>query len=269
MAGRPRGRAGASSARGHVTRRAALTGGAAALVSTAIAACGGSGNKPASSKAATSGTSASGIFKTSGSPKFVFVNHVTTNPFFVPTQYGAEDACKLLGCSYQWTGSENSQRQPDGQRDQHRRHRRRRRHRASALIDMKAFNAPVEAALKASIPVVAYNADETEQRAARLHRPGPVRVRRSRWASGSVDLRRLGRRRAVHRDAGLGRTSSRGSTARSRRSRRRRAITTHVVATGAAVPAELSMIDSYALGPSGARRACSRSTPAARRASRR
>ena len=31
-----------------MSRRAALTGGAAALVSTAIAACGGSGNKPAS-----------------------------------------------------------------------------------------------------------------------------------------------------------------------------------------------------------------------------
>ena len=91
-----------------MSRRAALTGGAAALVSTAIAACGGSGNKPASSKAATSGTSASGIFESAGKPKFVLVNHVTTNPFFVPTQYGAEDACKLLGCTYQWTGSENS-----------------------------------------------------------------------------------------------------------------------------------------------------------------
>ena len=37
--------------------------------------------------------------------KFVFVNHVTTNPFFVPTIYGAQDACSLLGCAYQWTGS--------------------------------------------------------------------------------------------------------------------------------------------------------------------
>ena len=27
---------------------------------------------------------------------FVFVNHVTTNPFFVPTQYGSEDASALL-----------------------------------------------------------------------------------------------------------------------------------------------------------------------------
>src|SRR6266516_1642142 len=40
--------------------------------------------------------------------KFVFVCHVTTNPFFTPTQYGADDACKLLGCTFQWTGSANS-----------------------------------------------------------------------------------------------------------------------------------------------------------------
>ena len=50
---------------GAMTRRAALTGSAAAMVSTAIAACGGDGNKPASSKAQ-SGTSASGIFKSEG-----------------------------------------------------------------------------------------------------------------------------------------------------------------------------------------------------------
>jgi simple sugar transport system substrate-binding protein len=39
---------------------------------------------------------------------FVFVNHVTTNPFFVPTQYGIEDAQALLGTTSQWTGSETS-----------------------------------------------------------------------------------------------------------------------------------------------------------------
>src|SRR6201991_2825532 len=40
--------------------------------------------------------------------KFVFVNHVTTNPFFVPTQYGIQDATALLGMDYQWTGSANA-----------------------------------------------------------------------------------------------------------------------------------------------------------------
>ena len=90
--------------------------------------------------------------------KFVFVNHVTTNPFFVPTKYGAEDACALLGCSYQWTGSEKSiatdmvnalntavSAGVDGI--------------AVSLVDLTAFNEPVEKALKAGIPVVSYNAD--------------------------------------------------------------------------------------------------------------
>src|SRR4029077_4680553 len=90
--------------------------------------------------------------------KFVFVNHVTTNPFFVPTRYGAEDACALLGCSYQWTGSEKSiatdmvnamntgiSAKADGI--------------AVCLVDLTAFNDPVDNALKAGIPVVSYNAD--------------------------------------------------------------------------------------------------------------
>ena len=100
----------------------------------------------------------SDVFGSHPSYKFVFVNHVTTNPFFVPTQYGAADACKLLGCSYQWTGSESSNVNQmvnamntavtSGANGI-----------AVALIDQHAFNAPTEAALKAGIPVVAYNAD--------------------------------------------------------------------------------------------------------------
>lgn len=90
--------------------------------------------------------------------KFVFDCHVTTNPFFVPTQYGIADACALLGCSYQWTGSQNSiasemvnamniaiAAQVDGI--------------AVCLVDQTAFNAPTDAALKAGIPVFAFNAD--------------------------------------------------------------------------------------------------------------
>jgi simple sugar transport system substrate-binding protein len=90
--------------------------------------------------------------------RFTFVNHVTTNPFFVPTRYGAEDACALLGCTYQWAGSEKSiatdmvnalntavSAGVDGI--------------AVCLVDQAAFNDPVEKALKAGIPVVSYNAD--------------------------------------------------------------------------------------------------------------
>src|SRR4051794_18696834 len=94
-----------------LTRRTALTGGAAGIASAMLAACGSS--KPDNAKATATATAAqesggSGVFAVSKKLKFVLVNHVTTNPFFVPTKYGAEDACKLLGCSYQWTGSENS-----------------------------------------------------------------------------------------------------------------------------------------------------------------
>jgi simple sugar transport system substrate-binding protein len=136
-------------------RRTALTGVAAGSVSTILSACGSS----SSSSSASSGSGGSAeIFGSHKSYKFVFVNHVTTNPFFTPTQYGAADAAKLLGCTYQWTGSENSNVSQmvnalnsavtggaDGI--------------AVALIDLHAFNAPVEAAIKAGIPVVAYNAD--------------------------------------------------------------------------------------------------------------
>ena len=60
---------------------------------------------PESAEAAEEGF---GLFPKHPQWKFVFVNHVTTNPFFVPTKYGAEDACALVGCTYQWTGSEKS-----------------------------------------------------------------------------------------------------------------------------------------------------------------
>ena len=40
--------------------------------------------------------------------RFVFVNHATTNPFFVPTRYGIQDACRHYGATYEWTGSRRS-----------------------------------------------------------------------------------------------------------------------------------------------------------------
>ncbi|MGF6530204.1 simple sugar transport system substrate-binding protein [Paraburkholderia sp. GAS206C] len=104
-------------------------------------------------------------FAAEGSPfpshkkwKIVFVNHVTTNPFFVPTQYGIEDACGLLGMDYQWTGSANADvgemvnamnaaiaAKADAI--------------AVPIVDPKAFDGPIQKALDAGIPVFAYNAD--------------------------------------------------------------------------------------------------------------
>jgi simple sugar transport system substrate-binding protein len=130
-------------------RRTALTGVAAGSVGGLLSACGSS---------ASSGGSSNEVFGSHPAYKFVFVNHVTTNVFFTPTQYGIADACKLLGCTYQWTGSENSDvsqmlnafnsavtAKADGI--------------AVSLIDLHAFNAPVEKALSAGTPVVSYNAD--------------------------------------------------------------------------------------------------------------
>ena len=227
-----------------VTRRTALTGGAAGLVATALAACGG-GSGSSSASSGGGGSPASGIFKSNKKLKFVFVNHVTTNPFFVPTKYGAADACKLLGFTYQWTGSENSNVNEmvnavntavtGGANGI-----------AVALIDAHAFNGPTDAALKAKIPVVAYNADATGnsrlsyigqdlfvsgqemgKRIQSLVPSGDVALFIATPGSANIQPRIDGAQDVLKKASG---------------------ITTHVVATGAAVPAELSTIDSYATG---------------------
>jgi len=97
--------------------------------------------------------------------KFTFVNHVTTNPFFTPTQYGIEDACAFFGCTSQWTGSQTSTvtemvsamqtaiaDKVDGI--------------AVCLVDAEAFNQPTDDALSVGIPVIAYNADTPNARLA-------------------------------------------------------------------------------------------------------
>ncbi len=97
--------------------------------------------------------------------KFNFVNHVTTNPFFVPTIYGAQDACSVFGTSYQWTGSTTSDisqmvnamnaaitAKADGI--------------AVCLVSLTAFNSPTNRALDRGIPVLSYNADAPNKRLA-------------------------------------------------------------------------------------------------------
>jgi simple sugar transport system substrate-binding protein len=97
---------------------------------------------------------------------FVFVNHVTTNEFWVPTKYGYEDASAMLGLpTPQWTGSETSDigemvnafeaavaADADGI--------------AVSLVDLEAFNDPIQQALDAGIPVLSYNADAPNARMA-------------------------------------------------------------------------------------------------------
>jgi simple sugar transport system substrate-binding protein len=238
-----------------ITRRTALTGGAAGIAAAMLAACGG-GSGPSTTAAAgttstaappatTGGGGASDVFGSPGALKFVFVNHVTTNPFFVPTRYGAEDACKLLGCSYQWTGSENSNVNEmvnafntaitGGANGI-----------AVALIDDKAFNQPTDAALKAKIPVVSYNADAADN--ARLAYIGQdLFVSGQEMGKRIIDLVPSGDVALFIATPGSANIQPRIDGAQDAL-KGKSSITPHVVATGAAVPAELSTIDAYAQG---------------------
>jgi simple sugar transport system substrate-binding protein len=139
------------------TRRRLL--GSAGIVSASaaaaglLAACGGSST---SSKAA---ASTAGNFPKTPAWQFWYVNHVTTNPFFVPTQYGFQDAAALLGLpTPKWGGSQTSlasemvsyfntaiSAKASGI--------------AYAGIDATSFKTPTMNAMNAGIPVISYNAD--------------------------------------------------------------------------------------------------------------
>lgn len=135
------------------TRRRLLAGtglfSASAAASALLAACGSS---------TTSSAGGIGNFPSTPKWKFVFVNHVTTNPFFVPTQYGAADACALLGCSYSWTGSQTSN-VPEMVSATNAAISSKANGIAVAVISSTAFTTPVANAMNAGIPVVSYNAD--------------------------------------------------------------------------------------------------------------
>jgi simple sugar transport system substrate-binding protein len=224
-----------------VTRRRLLAGtglASASLAATALlSAC---------SKKDDTTTGAVGNFPKTPNWKWVFVCHVTTNPFFTPTQYGAEDACKLLGCSYQWTGSENSNVNEmvnamntaitGGANGI-----------GVCLIDAKAFNAPTDAALKAKIPVVAYNADEPSN--SRL-----CYIGQDLFLSGQEMGKKIIQLLPNGGDVALFIATPGSANIQPRIDgakdslKKASNITAHTIATGAAVPAELSVIDSYATG---------------------
>ena len=231
-----------------VTRRTALTGGAAGLAAAMLTACGSSktGTSKATATATAQGGGGSGVFAEDSKLKFVLVNHVTTNPFFVPTKYGAEDACKLLGCSYQWTGSENANVNEmvnamntaitGGANGI-----------GVCLVDKRAFNAPTDAALKAKIPVVAYNADEASN--SRLCYIGQdLFVSGQEMGKRIIELVPSGDVALFIATPGSSNIQPRIDGAQDAIKKSGKGITPHVIATGAAVPAELSVIDSYATG---------------------
>jgi simple sugar transport system substrate-binding protein len=141
------------------TRRKLLTGtglvSATAAASALLAAC----SSTSSSGSTSTASSAAGNFPTTPPWKFTFVNHVTTNPFFVPTQYGLADAAALLGLPKPaWTGSENSS-VPEMVSATNAAISSKANGIALAVISTTAFTGPAKNAMNAGIPVVSYNAD--------------------------------------------------------------------------------------------------------------
>jgi simple sugar transport system substrate-binding protein len=144
------------------TRRKLLAGtglvSATAAASALLAACSSSSSSSSSSSAAAAATGSNPF---PGTPKFQFwfVNHVTTNSFFVPTQYGMADAATLFGLpTPKWTGSANAiasemvsainsavSAKAAGI--------------ATTLTNSTSFTTPVGNAMSAGIPVLSYNAD--------------------------------------------------------------------------------------------------------------
>jgi len=132
---------------------------ATAAASALIAACSSS----TTSSAGTSGAKAVAGNFPSDAPKwqFTFVNHVTDNSFFTPTQYGFSDAAALLAIpTPHWTGALSTQStvptmlsalndavtagSPGI---------------ATTVVSATSFISPINSALSAGIPVVTYNAN--------------------------------------------------------------------------------------------------------------
>jgi simple sugar transport system substrate-binding protein len=139
------------------TRRRLLS--SAGLVSASAAAAGLLAACSSSTPSGAAAKNVAGNFPKTPAWQFWYVNHVTTNPFFVPTQYGFQDAAALLGLpTPKWGGSQTSL--------------------ASEMvsyfntaiaakaagifyagIDATSFTTPVKNAMNAGIPVLSYNAD--------------------------------------------------------------------------------------------------------------
>ncbi len=200
--------------------------------------------------AVTDAVAADSFIKSHPKWNFVFVNHVTTNPFFVPTIYGAQDACSLLGTSYQWTGSKTSDisemvnafnagiaRKADGI--------------SVCLVSLTAFNSPTNKALGQGHPGA--------QLQRRCRRTTGWRTsaristcRATAWVSGSSASSRAATSRSSspHRASS---TSSRASTASMAAIKKfgKGKIKTCVTATGALLPDELAKVEAYYLGHKG------------------
>jgi simple sugar transport system substrate-binding protein len=139
------------------TRRRLLAG--TGLMSTSAAAAALLTACASSSSTAQAAKNLAGNFPKTPAWKFAFVNHVTTNPFFVPTQYGLADAAALLGIPKpSWTGSATSN-VPQMVSATNAAISAKANGIAVAVISATAFTTPVSNAMNDGIPTVSYNAD--------------------------------------------------------------------------------------------------------------
>jgi simple sugar transport system substrate-binding protein len=145
------------------TRRRLLQGtglvSATAAASALLAAC-SSSSSSSSTHSGTHAKSVAGNFPTTPAWQFWFVNHVYSNPFFVPTQYGFADAAALLGLpTPKWGGSASTSSTSEMVSFLNSSIAAKANGIATTVIDATAFTAPVKSAMDAGIPVVSYNAD--------------------------------------------------------------------------------------------------------------
>ena len=117
--------------------------------------------------------------------RFVFVNHATTNPFFVPARYGIADAASLLRSRLRVDRVEAQRRRGDGDGDAARDRAAGRRHRRLDHRPARLQRPSRTTALGLGIPVVSSTPWRQPQPAARLCRPGPLPIRPGSSARGS------------------------------------------------------------------------------------
>jgi simple sugar transport system substrate-binding protein len=220
--------------------RGAAIAGAGGSIAVLLAAC----------QQGTTSAGGQGNFPSHPKWKFTFVNHVTTNPFFVPTQYGIQDASALLGTDFQWTGSETADNaqmvnamntaisaKVDGI--------------AVCIVNDTAFDEPTDKALLAGIPVVSYNADRprTGSKNNRLAYIGQD-LYGSGYAMGQKIVKAVGSGPVVGFIAtpGQGNIQPRIDGAKQAIKDSGAAIQFTQIATGAKVEDELSAIEAYYLG---------------------
>src|SRR6266516_1788516 len=142
------------------TRRKLLTGtglvSATAAASALLAAC------TSSSTSSSTTTSTAGNFPKTPPWQFWFVNHVYSNVFFVPTQYGFQDAAALVGLPVpKWGGSASAASVSEMVSFLNSAIAAKASGIATTDTDANGFTAPVKNAMDAGIAVVSYNADGT------------------------------------------------------------------------------------------------------------